>query len=473
MKTEDFRKHAHTMVDWMADYLDSVDEYPVRSQVAPGDIAGQLPHSAPEQGEAMEQIFADFKDVVVPGLTHWQHPRFFAYFPANSSAPSVLAEMLMATVAVNCLMWETSPAGTEMEEVVIDWLRQLTGVPEGWRGVIQDSASSATFCAILTGREKATGWRANEEGLPSCPTLTVYTSDQTHSSIEKAVTMAGIGRNNLRVVPSDDDFAMRTDELDRLIEADKAAGLVPACVVASVGATGVGGVDPLRAVGEICRRHGIYLHVDAAWAGSAMILPEHRHLIDGLELADSFIFNPHKWLFTNFDCTAHFVRDPEPLTRTLSILPEYLKTRVGSAVTDFRDWGVPLGRRFRALKLWFVMRSYGAEGMRAIIRDHIAWTGELAEWIAAEPDFELTSKPVLGLLSFRYVPAGVTDDAALDALNDRLTLAINDDGRLYLTKTKSKGRTVIRWSIGQTRTTLDHVRDSWAIVEEIARSLEV
>ncbi len=471
MKTEDFRKHAHAMVDWMADYLDNVDQYPVRSQVRPGEVAGQLPAAAPEAGEDMADIFADFQRIVVPGLTHWQHPRFFAYFPSNSSPPSVLAEMLMSTVAVNCLMWETSPAGTEMEEVVIDWLRQLTGVPEGWRGVIQDSASSATFCAILTAREQATGWRANEQGLPICPTLAVYTSDQTHSSVEKAVTMSGIGRENLRLIPSDDNFAMRVDELERRIAEDKAAGIVPACVVASVGATGVGGVDDLRAIGELCQREQMFLHVDAAWAGSAMILPEHRDLIDGLELADSFIFNPHKWLFTNFDCTAHFVREPDHLIRTLTILPEYLKTREGSVVSEFRDWGVPLGRRFRALKLWFVMRSFGAEGMREIIRNHIAWTNDLAGWIAAEPDFEITSEPVLGLLSFRYVPDGVTDADSLDDLNDRLTLAVNDDGRLYLTKTKSKDRTVIRWTIGQTRTTREHVRQSWDITKDIARGL--
>ena len=471
MEIEDFRQQAHQFVDWMADYLQSVEEYPVRAQVAPGATAASLATAPPQQSEAMADIFRDFQDVVMPGITHWQHPRFFAYFPANSSPPSVLAEMLTATLGAQCMLWQTSPAATEMETRVMDWLRQMTGLPEGFTGVIQDSASSATLCALLTGRERATGWQANEAGLAGLPPLTVYTSAQAHSSIEKDAKVVGIGRANVRGIATDDAFAMRPEALEQAILDDKAAGRLPVCVVASLGGTGVGAIDPLNAVGEVCRRHGIYLHVDAAWAGSALILPEQRWMLEGIEHVDSFVFNPHKWLFTNFDCSAHFVRQPDDLIRTLTIMPEFLKSREGSAVIDYRDWSVPLGRRFRALKLWFVIRSYGVERLQAMIRAHIALAEEAGSWVAAAEDFEIVAPRRLALFNFRYRPPAVTDEAELERLNERLLHALNDGGRVYFTQNRVNDRYCLRWSIGQTGTERRHVEEGWAEVRETARNL--
>ncbi len=471
MNSEEFRRHAHGFVDWMADYLDGIERHPVRAQMKPGEIAAKLPAGPPEAGEPMERIFADFQSDVVAGITHWQHPSFFAYFPANSSPPSVLAEMLTATLGAQCMLWQTSPAATEMETRVLDWLRQMIGLPEGFHGVIQDSASSAILCAILTARERATGWRVNEDGLGAVPPLAVYTSEETHSSTEKNVKIAGIGRANLRKIPTDDAFAVRPDALDRAIAEDRAKGIVPACVIASIGTTGVGGMDDLRAMGEVCRRHQAWLHVDAAWAGSALLLPEYRWMIDGIEYADSFVFNPHKWLFTNFDCSAHFVRDPDALVRTLSILPEYLKSREHDQVIDYRDWGVPLGRRFRALKLWFVIRYYGVSGLRRRVANHIALARELAEQVKAAPDFELVTPPSLALFCFRYRPPGVDGEAALDALNQRLLETLNDSGEVYLTQTLVGGRYAIRFVVGQTSTERRHVQAAWRKIRATAAEL--
>ena len=473
MDIKEFREHAHSFVDWMADYLENVERYPVRAQVQPGEIAAKLPASPPQEGEPMAQIFADFERDIMPGITHWQHPNFFAYFTANASPPSVLAEMLTATLGAQCMLWQTSPAATEMETRVLDWLRQMIGMPEGFHGVIQDTASGAILCAVLTARERATGWAANEQGLKATAPLAVYTSGETHSATEKGVKIAGLGAQNLRKIAVDDDYALDPAALEAAIEADLDAGIVPICVIASVGATGVGAVDPLRAIGEICRRHNIFLHVDAAWAGSALILPEERWMIDGIEYADSLVFNPHKWLFTNFDCSAHFVRDPDALVRTLTILPEFLKSREGDQVIDYRDWSVPLGRRFRALKLWFVIRSYGVEKLQEMIRSHLTWTAELESRIKAEADFELTSPRKLALLSFRYHPQGIDDADTLDALNERLLHTLNDNGRIYLTQTKTRGRYVIRFNIGQTYTTKSHVDAAWAHIVETARALGV
>lgn len=471
MNPEEFRRHAHAFVDWMADYLAGVERYPVRAQVRPGEIAAQLAPAPPERGEPMEKIFADFTSVVLPGITHWQHPSFFAYFPANSSPPSLLAEMLTATLGAQCMLWQTSPAATEMETRVLEWLRQMIGLPAGFTGVIQDSASGATLCAILTARERATGWRANDEGVDAVGPLRVYCSTETHSSIEKDVKIAGLGRQSLRKIPVDGAFAMRADALEAAILEDRAAGATPACVVATLGTTGVGAVDPLGPIGQVCRRHGVFLHVDAAWAGSALVLPEHRWMLEGIEHADSFVFNPHKWLFTNFDCSAHFVRDPDALVRTLEILPTYLKTRERGHVIDYRDWSVPLGRRFRALKLWFVIRTYGVAGLRRMVAEHIE-LGRLAEeWIAAAPDFELMAPRSLALVNFRYHPRGVADPGELDRLNERLLETLNDSGELYLTQNRVGGAYAIRVSIGQTETRRRHVEAAWKKIQETARAL--
>jgi len=470
MDTRDFRKWAHEMADWMADYLETVDSRPVRVPVEPGSIAARLPASPPEQGEEMGRIFADFRDTIVPGMVHWQHPAFFGYFPANSSPPSVLAEMLTATLGAQCMSWATSPAATELETRVMDWLRQLVGLPEPFTGCIQDTASTATLCALLTARERATEYRSNAHGLSGAPEFTAYCSTETHSSIEKDVGVAGIGRENLRKVAVDANYAMRADALAEAIEADVAAGRRPLCVVATLGTTGSGGVDPLPEIAAVCRRHGLWLHVDAAWAGSALVLPEHRWMIAGVEHADSFLFNPHKWLFTNFDCTAYFVRDPGALARTFALTPEYLKTAEGERVVNYRDWGIQLGRRFRALKLWFVLRSYGIDGLRAKIAGHIEATRNLAESIAASDEFELVSDSGLALLCFRYRPPGVSE-GDLDRLNERLLSALNDSGRLFLTHTRLDGRYVIRWSVGQTATERRHVEAAWVFVQATAREM--
>lgn len=473
MELDEFRRHGHAFVDWMADYLASVERRPVRSRARPGDVAARLPEAPPAEGEPMARIFADFERIVLPGMTHWQHPNFFAYFPANSSPPSVLAEMLTATLGAQCMLWQTSPAATEMETRVLDWLRQMIGLPAGFAGVIQDSASSATLCAILTARERATEWRANEHGLEACPPLAFYASEEAHSSVEKAIRIAGLGGAALRRVPTDDAFALRPEALAAMILEDRTKGWVPAGVVATLGTTGVGAIDPLRPIGRICREHGLYLHVDAAWAGSALLLDEHRWMIDGAAEIDSLVFNPHKWLLTNFDCSAHFVRDPGALVRTLGILPAYLQSRESGEVIDYRDWSVPLGRRFRALKLWFVLRSYGVQHLQAMLRDHIAWTRELAQQIAAEPDVELTTPANLALLTFRYRPRAVGDPEQLDRLNERLLNALNDDGRVYLTQTRVRGRYVIRFAIGQLYTTRDHVQRAWQVITDTARALDL
>ena len=471
MEPEEFRRHGHAFVDWMADYLAGVEDYPVMAQVKPGEISAKLAASAPEVGEPMERIFADFQAQVMPGITHWQHPSFFAYFPANSSPPSVLAEMLVATVAPQCMLWQTSPAATEMETRVLDWLRQMIGLPEGFDGVIQDSASSAMLCALLTARERATGWQGNEKGLMGLAPLCVYVSEQVHSAADKDVMVAGMGLEYLRKIPVDESFALRPDALAAAIEEDIAAGRTPCCVIATLGTTGVGAVDPLAAIGAICQRHGIYLHVDAAWAGTALVLEEWRWMIDGIGAVDSFAFNPHKWLFTNFDCCAHFVRSGDDLVRTLDILPAFLKTREGNQVIDYRNWSVPLGRRFRALKLWFVLRSYGVAEIRRRIAAHIEMAREAAAWVEAAEDFEILAPLSLALFNFRYHPAGVDDGDELDRLNEKLLLKLNDSGDLYLTQNQVRGSYAIRFAVGQTYTQPRHVAAAWQAIQNTARSM--
>ncbi len=471
MNPDDFRRHGHAFVDWMADYLADIERHPVRSRAEPGEVSARLPAGPPQSGEAIETIFADFERIVIPGITHWQHPSFFAYFPANSSPPSVLAEMLTATLGAQCMSWQTSPAGTELETRVLDWLRRMIGLPEGFAGVIQDTASAATLCALVTARERATGGRANQAGMSQGRALTVYCSEEAHSSVEKGARIAGLGSENLRKIPADERFAMMPAALDEAIRADLAAGRTPACVVATLGTTGASGFDPLRPIGEVCRRHGARLLVDAAWAGSALVLPEHRWMIDGVEHADSFVVNPHKWLFTNFDCSAYYVRDPAALVRAFEILPEDLKTAESGRVIDYRDWGVPLGRRFRALKLWFVIRFYGLEGLQERIRAHIGMAHDLAREVGQAEDFEILAPPILSLFCFRYRPRGSDEGATLDALNQRLLERLNASGALYLTHTRIRGAYAIRFCVGQTTTEPRHVAAAWRRIQDTARAL--
>lgn len=364
MTNDEFIKRAHELVDWIGDYLGNIDRYPVKSQVSPGEIYSSLPESAPVEAEDFTDIFNDFNEIIMPGVTHWQSPDFFAYFPANSSAPSILAEMITAALGAQCMIWETSPSAAELEEKVMNWLRDIIGLPDYFEGVIQDTASTAGLAALLTAREKKSDFRINEDGFADGQVYRIYASTQTHSSIEKAVKIAGFGRRNLVKVPVRADHSLDPLQLAAAVEEDKKKGYIPCCVVATLGTTGTVAIDPLKEIGEICSKHDIWLHVDAALAGTALILPEYRWMTEGKEYIDSFVFNPHKWMFTNFDCSAYFVRDADMLIKTFEILPEYLKTRTRGQVNDYRDWGVPLGRRFRALKLWFVIRSFGLSGLR-------------------------------------------------------------------------------------------------------------
>lgn len=473
MKTPaEFRAEAHRMADRMADYFEQIEQYPVKSQVKPGEILGQLPSTAPDQPESMAQIMSDFERVIFPGITHWQHPGFFAFFPANSSYPSVLAEMLTATLGQQGMIWETSPAAAELEERVMEWLKQMCGLPANWTGVIQDTASASTLAALLTAREKATGFRINEQGFSNRDKLRVYCSTETHSSIEKAVKIAGIGRNNLVKVVVDTNFAMQPSALRDAIENDLQAGFQPLCVIATIGTTGSTAVDPVREIGEICQKHNIWFHVDAAYAGTALLLPEMRHFAGGLELADSYVFNPHKWMFTNFDCSAYFVRDPEMLIRTFEILPEYLKTTTRGNVNDYRDWGVALGRRFRALKLWFVIRSFGIDGIRQKVRLHL----QLAQWLANEinqhNDFELLAPVHFSLVCFRYLPPSIKDESQINEVNEQLLHSLNSSGKLYMTHTKLHGKYTLRMVVAQTNVEKHHVQNAWKLIRETAARMQ-
>ena len=472
MDIDEFRKHGHQLIDWMADYMDTVEKLPVRSQVKPGEISNRLKEKPPTNGEPMENIIDDFKTTILPGITHWQHPRFFAYFPANSSPPSVLAEMLTATLGAQCMLWQTSPAATEMETRMMQWLASMIDLPKKFSGVIQDSASSATLCALLTAREKATSWKTNELGFSTISRkLIVYTSEEAHSSTEKGAKIAGFGKDNIRFIPTDDKFSMCANTLRKEIQSDLDKGFVPTCVVASIGTTGVGAVDPIKKIATLCKEFDIFLHIDAAWAGAAMILPEHRSMADGIELADSIVINPHKWLLTNFDCSAHFVKDPTALTSTLSILPEYLKSKESEDIIDYRDWSIPLGRRFRALKLWFVIRYYGVGGLQKMIRKHIEFASQVEEWINDSKNFELVAPRSLSLLNFRLLSKQSGKVLDIDKLNLKLLNDLNDSGTTYFTQNRVRGHFAIRWSIGQTNTELRHVKDAWAQIQQTASSI--
>jgi aromatic-L-amino-acid decarboxylase len=469
MHPDEFRRHAHELVDWMADYMARVGELPVTPPVAPGDVRRRLPPSAPDAGEPFGSLFADFRELILPGMTHWNHPGWFAYFPGNNSAPSVLGEMLTATMGAQCMSWVTSPAATELEQVVMEWLRQMVALPAEFVGSIQDTASTATLVALLSARERASGGASGLRGMSDAPVLTVYASREAHSSVDKGVKLAGYGLERLRRIATDSAYAMDVAALEQEIGRDLAAGLRPACVVASIGTTSSTAVDPVPAIAALCRRHGIWLHVDAAYAGSAAIVPELRGRFAGWELADSIVLNPHKWLLTNFDCTAYYVRDRDALLSTFSLTPEYLRTAHDEQVVNYRDWGIQLGRRFRALKLWFVIRSYGVEGLQAIIRRHVGLAGELADWVDAAPDFERMAPVPFGLVCFRYRPPGVPE-AELDGLNERLLAAVNATGRVFMTHTRLDGRYAIRLVIGQRATERRHVEEAWRLIREAAMS---
>ncbi|MBN2905432.1 MAG: aspartate aminotransferase family protein [Rhodobacteraceae bacterium] len=459
MNHDDLADWSKRAADWARDYHAGLRDRPVRAATPPGATAARLPAHAPERPEPMEAIFADFQAIVPDAMTHWQHPRFFAYFPANAAPASMLAEQLANAMAAQCMLWQTAPAATEIEEVMIGWLRQALGLADHFTGTIHDSATTATLSAVLTMRERALGWAGNTGGLSGQPRLRLYASAQTHSSVDKAARIAGIGQDNLVKIATDDAFAMDPAALDRAIAADLAAGYRPAGVILCVGGTGIGASDRIAETLEVAKRHGLYTHVDAAWAGSAMICPEFRGIWDGIDDADSIVFNPHKWLGVQFDCSVQFLADPAPQVRTLGLRPDYLETLGQGQVTDFNEWTVPLGRRFRALKLWFTLRAEGLEGVRSRIRNHVAWAQEACDAIAALPGFQIVTAPRLSLFTF-----ALTDDAETEALLRR----INDDGRIYLTQTRHQGRFVIRVQVGQFDCTREDVMSIPAVLAELA-----
>ena len=470
MRDFDFRAWSHRAADFAADYLDTVGERPVRPKVKPGAIAAQIGDTAPESGEAMEDIFEDFEDIIPGGMTHWQHPRFFAYFQSNAAPAAQLAEQLATAFASQCMLWQTSPAATELEMKMTDWLRQAVGLPEGFEGVFQDTASSATLCAILTMREKALGFTGNKEGLFGKKPLRIYASGRTHTSIDKALWIAGLGQDNLVKIPTGPGplFAMDVDALKQAVADDRAAGMQPAGIVICVGGTSIGATDDVAAICNVAEKEDLYTHLDAAWAGSAMICGEFRHLWAGAERADSIVLNPHKWLGAPMECSLHLVREPELLTRTMAIKPSYLKTRGKNDVVNFSEWSVQLGRRFRALKVWFLLRFYGLDDLRQRIRNHVKWSQSLAERLRAEPDFEIVTEPILSLFTFRHVPEGVLD---LDTHNLTLTDAINDDGRIYLTQTDHDGSVAIRFVTGQFDMRERDIEIAFEAITEVAQNM--
>ena len=465
MNIEEFRDHAHELVDWMADYLSEIEKYPVKSQSKPGEIKSSLPDQPPMAGEDFSIIFQDFQNKIMPGITHWQSPNFFSYFPANSSYPSVLGEMLTASLGVQGMIWETSPAAAELEEIVLNWLKQMCGLPDNFHGVIQDTASTSSLVALLSAREKITNYGINENGF-SDQKFRIYCSTEAHSSIEKAVKIAGYGKKSLVKLAVDENLALDPVKLEKQIIDDLSNDYIPVCVVSALGTTGTAAIDPIYEIAEICKKYNIWHHIDAAYAGSALVLEKYRPLIKGIESADSYVFNPHKWMFTNFDCSAYFVKDKEALIRSFEILPEYLKTNQDSQVNNYRDWGIQLGRRFRSLKLWFVLRSFGVDGIKEKISDHILW----ANWLAGELDqhknFQLHKPQNFALVCFRLNPEAFSNQKLRNDLSKKLLDRINSGGKIYMSHTKVNGEFTFRLVAGQTYLTKNHIEKAWKLIRE-------
>ena len=470
MTPDEFRRVGRQVVDWIADYYERVESFPVLSQVQPGELRAALPAAPPLEGETFEAMLRDVEELILPGITHWQSPNFFAFFPANTSGPGILGELLSAGLGVQGMLWATSPACTELESHVLDWVADMLGLPAKFKsdgsggGVIQDSASSASLSALLAAREGATAYRSREYGCDG--RLVAYASSQTHSSLEKAALIAGIGRQNLRQSEVDEHFAMRPEALLAQVQEDRAAGLIPFFACATLGTTSSNALDPLPEIGQICRQEGMWLHVDAAMSGTAALCPEFRYIHDGLELADSYCFNPHKWMFTNFDCDCFFVADRARLIQTLSILPEYLRNQAteSGAVIDYRDWQIPLGRRFRALKLWFVIRHYGIEGLQFHVRRHVELAQAFAAWVREHECFEMAAPAPLNLVCFRHTGG--------DAVNEQIMERLNRSGDLYLTHTRLDDRFTLRFCAGQTQTQARHVQQAWERIQEAAAEVE-
>jgi aromatic-L-amino-acid decarboxylase len=471
MTPEQFREEGKKVIDWIADYYENIEKYPILSQVKPGEIKASLPGNPPQTGESMDEIMHDLDEKIMPGITHWQSPNFYAYFPSNTSFPSILGDLISSGLGVQGMIWATSPAATELETRVLDWLVEMTGIPEKFKststggGVLQDTASTSALTAMIAARERATNFQSNKTGIQQ--KLVAYISTQTHSSLEKAAKICGIGSENLRMIGVDEKFAMRTDLLKEQIQKDKTAGLTPFFICAALGTTSSNAIDPVREIGEIAKKENCWFHIDAAMSGTAMLCPEFRHFQDGVELADSYCFNPHKWMFTNFDCDVFWVANREELINTFSILPEYLRNQATESgqVFDYRDWHVQLGRRFRSLKLWFVIRHYGVEGLQFHIRNHIKLAQKFTQWVNESEDFELFVEPPFNLVCFQH--------KAGDDFNMKLMHVVNATGKAYFTHTKLNGLVVLRMSIGQTNTEGKHVKATWDLIQETAQKLLV
>ena len=470
MSPADFRRFGHELIDWIADYFERIDDLPVLAAIEPGDLKAQLPQAPPLHGEPMEQIVSDLDRLIVPALTHWSHPSFFAYFATSTSGPGILGELLTAAFDNKAMLWRTSPASTELEEVTLDWLRQMMGLDPGMIGIIYDTASVSSMHAIAAARE-GVEQRIREEGMsgrPDLPLLRIYVSEQAHSSIEKGVITLGLGQRALRKIPTDAEFRMDPRALAAAIEEDKRAGHLPFCVVATVGTTSTSSIDPVPEIVPICEEHAMWLHVDAAYAGSAAIVPEFRSILAGCERADSLVTNPHKWLFTPFDLSVLYCRHMDLLKRAFSLVPEYLKTPEQEKVRSGSDYGVQLGRRFRALKLWMVIRYFGREGLAARIREHVRLANLFASWVDESGDWELLAPHPLALVCFRACPSGLAEKE-LDALNEAIMHGVNASGRALLSHTKLNERLTLRLSIGNIRTTEAHVRAVWDLLNEQLR----
>lgn len=457
MEIEEFRKNGYKLIDWIADYYENIEQFPVKSKVKPREIFNSIPQDAPETKDDFDDILGDFDNKILKGITHWQNPSFFAYFNANTSFPSILGELLTSAIGAQCMIWDTSPAAAELEEKVCDWIKKASGIPESWRGVIQDTASTATLCALLMARERHSNFMINKYGFHAGSKYIIYCSSEAHSSIEKGVKIAGFGSDQIRKIEVDAQFAMIPEKLNLQIIKDLNKGLNPLCVVSAVGTTGSHAIDPVRAISEVCKNYDLFHHVDAAHAGNAALLPEYQWLIDGLELADSYVFNPHKWMFTNFDCSLFYTKDKDSLIKTFEILPEYLKTDTDQEVNNYRDWGIQLGRRFRALKLWFVLRSYGLEGIRSKFREHISLAQYFAQQLKNDGRFELLAPVPLNLVCFWYKPKGEESLEKLNDFNQSLEQKINNTGKAYITHTKLNGKYTLRMCIGQTNVEKRHV----------------
>jgi aromatic-L-amino-acid decarboxylase len=471
MDNRKFEVASNEIIEWISEYLKTIEKYPVKSQVKHYEIFNQLPDNAPALPEDFKHIFNDFQNIIMPGITHWQSPNFFAYFPANSSVPSLLAEMLTSALGAQCMKWETSPSAAELEEKVMIWLRDMIGLPEDFTGVIQDTASTSTLVSIITAREYHSNYKINKEGFSGNEKFRVYCSTETHSSVEKAVKIAGIGRDNLVKIPVDKNFAILTDKLEEAIKSDIEKGYKPLCVVAALGTTGTTAIDPLKEISALKNKYNFWLHVDAAHLGTALLLPEYRWMIEGIEEVDSFVFNPHKWMFTNFDCSAYFVKDKNALLNTFEIIPEYLKTRSDNVANNYCDWGIPLGRRFRALKLWFVIRSFGVEGLKEKVRYHLKLAKELFDKISLDNDFEILAPLNANVVCFRYKPGNINDENTLNMLNENLMHTLNNSGKIYLTHTKLNGKFTLRMVIAQTNVDERNVSEAWNLIKQYSKEI--